>query len=146
MMVFNAEEVLQMAEQIERNGARFYRRAAEFVKDPAVNKLLLELAAWEDGHEKLFASMRARLGEREREKTVFDPEGEGGMYLKAMADGQVFDVRQLDPGEHQRCFGSPCRRCDSPFSPSLCGRLWRRRLRAQKRLRDCSDTKDDKAN
>jgi rubrerythrin len=95
-MVFNAEEVLQMAEQIERNGARFYRRAAEFVKDPAVNKLLLELAAWEDGHEKLFASMRARLSEREREKTVFDPEGEGGMYLKAMADGYVFDVKK-DP-------------------------------------------------
>jgi len=96
MMVFNAEEVLQMAEQIERNGARFYRRAAEFVKDPGVNKLLLELAAWEDGHEKVFASMRVRLGEREREKTVFDPEGEGSMYLKAMADGHVFDVKE-DP-------------------------------------------------
>jgi rubrerythrin len=31
--VFDAEELLQMAEQIERNGARFYRRAAEIVKD-----------------------------------------------------------------------------------------------------------------
>jgi rubrerythrin len=94
MMVFNAEEVLQMAEQIERNGARFYRRAAEIVRDPAVNKLLLELAAWEDGHEKIFASMRARLSEQEREKTVFDPEGEAGLYLKAMADGHVFDAKK----------------------------------------------------
>jgi len=95
-MVFNAEEVLQMAEQIERNGARFYRRAAEIVKDARVNKLLLELAAWEDGHEKIFADMRARLGDREREPTVFDPEHEGGLYLRAMADGHVFDVKK-DP-------------------------------------------------
>ncbi|MBP1727396.1 MAG: putative trifunctional 2-polyprenylphenol hydroxylase/glutamate synthase subunit beta/ferritin, partial [Deltaproteobacteria bacterium] len=75
---------------------KFCRWPNRFLKDPAVNELLLELAAWEDGHEKLFASMRARLGEREREKTVFDPEGEGGMYLKAMADGYVFDVKK-DP-------------------------------------------------
>jgi rubrerythrin len=95
-MVFNAEEVLQMAEQIERNGARFYRRAAEIVKDARVNKLLLELAAWEDGHEKIFAAMRARLSDREREPTVFDPEHEGGLYLRAMADGHVFEVKK-DP-------------------------------------------------
>ncbi len=95
-MVFNAEEVLQMAEQIERNGARFYRRAAEIVKDARVNNMLLQLAAWEDGHEKIFAAMRARLSDREREPTVFDPEHEGGLYLRAMADGHVFDVKK-DP-------------------------------------------------
>jgi hypothetical protein len=37
---FNADEILEMAEQIERNGARFYRKAAELVKDAAVSKLL----------------------------------------------------------------------------------------------------------
>ena len=28
-IVFNADEILEMAEQIERNGAKFYRRASE---------------------------------------------------------------------------------------------------------------------
>jgi rubrerythrin len=93
---FNPDEILAMAEQIERNGARFYRRAAGLVKDPKVGKLLEELAAWEDGHEKVFASMRRSLKDRERQPTAFDPEDETLLYLRAMADGHVFDVR-VDP-------------------------------------------------
>ena len=89
---FNADEIFEMAEQIERNGALFYRRAAELVKDAEVNKLLLKLAAWEDGHERIFASMRADLSNQEREPMAFDPEDETSMYLRAMADGHVFDV------------------------------------------------------
>jgi len=95
---FNADEILAMAEQIERNGARFYRRAAGLVKDVEVSKLLQELATWEDGHEKAFASMRHILKERERKPTTFDPEDETSLYLRAMADGHVFDVR-VDPAE-----------------------------------------------
>jgi rubrerythrin len=95
---FSADEILAMAEQIERNGARFYRRAAGMVKDVEVSKLLQELAAWEDGHEKAFASMRHILKERERKPTTFDPEDETLLYLRAMADGHVFDVR-VDPVE-----------------------------------------------
>ena len=32
---FNADEILAMAEQIERNLAAFYRRAAEVTREPA---------------------------------------------------------------------------------------------------------------
>ena len=90
---FNADEILAMAEQIERNGARFYRRAAGMVKDAEVSKLLQDLAAWEDAHQKAFASMRQILREGERKPTAFDPEDEISLYLQAMADGHVFDVR-----------------------------------------------------
>lgn len=93
---FNADEILAMAEQIERNGARFYRRAAGLIKDFEVSKLLQELAAWEDVHQKAFASMRHILKERERKLSTFDPEDETSLYLRAMADGHVFDVR-VDP-------------------------------------------------
>ena len=93
---FNADEILEMAQQIERNGARFYRRAAELVKDAAVSKLLEDLAVWEDGHERVFTTMRADLAAQEREPRVFDPELETSMYLRAMADGHVFDAR-VDP-------------------------------------------------
>jgi len=95
-MPFNADEVFEMAEQIERNGARFYRAAAE--KFPAVREALLDLAAIEDDHEKIFAAMRGQLSTSEQVPPVFDPDGEAQMYLRAMADGHVFNVK-ADPVE-----------------------------------------------
>ena len=91
-IVYSAEEVLQMAEQIERNGARFYRHAAELPFDEGTRHTLLNLAAMEDRHEETFAAMRARLSEGEREATTFDPYHEMPLYLRAMADRRVFDV------------------------------------------------------
>ncbi|MFC1795127.1 ferritin family protein [Planctomycetota bacterium] len=96
VMPFNADEVFEMAEQIERNGGKFYRAAAE--KFPAVRDLLLTLAAMEDKHEQTFADMRAALSGKELQETVFDPDGQAQMYLRVMADGHVFDVKS-DPAE-----------------------------------------------
>ena len=95
-MPFNADEVFEMAEQIERNGGKFYRAAAK--KFPEVSKLLLDLAAMEDNHQKTFADMRAKLSGTEVQEPVFDPDGQAQMYLRAMADGHVFDVK-ADPAE-----------------------------------------------
>jgi rubrerythrin len=89
---FNADEVFEMAEEIERNGAKFYRRAAEHTSDEDGKKLLTDLAAWEDQHEKLFVSMRADLSGPEMAVTVFDPDDQTAQYLQAMADGHVFDL------------------------------------------------------
>ena len=93
-MPFNTEEVFEMAEQIERNGARFYRTAAE--KFPEVNQLLLELAAMEDKHEKTFAAMRSELSGTEAESPVFDPDDQAKLYLQAMADEHIFNLKS-DP-------------------------------------------------
>jgi rubrerythrin len=95
-MPFNADEVFEMAEQIERNGGRFYRAAAE--KFPTVRELLLKLAEMEDDHEKTFAGMRAELSGKETGETVFDPDGQSQMYLRAMADGHIFNPK-ADPVE-----------------------------------------------
>ncbi len=95
---FNADEIYRIAEEIERNGAKFYRKVASDAEEPGTKPLMLELAAMEDEHEKTFASMRAELSPQERTATVFDPQDEAGMYLQAMADGYVFDVR-ADPSE-----------------------------------------------
>jgi rubrerythrin len=89
---FNADEVLAMAEQIERNGQKFYLRAGEIARDAATGKLLTDLAEWEKGHEHLFASMRAELTEEEKKVTAFDPDGEAELYLRAMADTHVFNA------------------------------------------------------
>jgi rubrerythrin len=93
-MPFNADEVFEMAEQIERNGGRFYRAAA--AKFRTLRKFLLDLAAMEDEHQKTFAAMRAELSEEEVEAPVFDPDGEAQMYLRVMASGHVFDLK-ADP-------------------------------------------------
>jgi len=95
-MPFNADEVFEMAEQIERNGGEFYRAAAK--KFPEVSKLLLELAAMEDKHLKTYEDMRAELSGTEIEQPVFDPDGQAQMYLRVMADSHVFDVK-TDPAE-----------------------------------------------
>ena len=92
---FNADNILEMAEQIERNGAKFYRTSADSVEDPPSKELLKGLAAMEDQHEKTFASMRAALTEKDKELTTFDPENESIRYLKALADSRVFVERQI---------------------------------------------------
>lgn len=96
---FNADEVFEMAEQIERNGARFYRRGAEMAKEEADRELLLSLAAMEDSHVKIFAAMRKELLGPDSSLQDFDPHGEAAAYLHSMADGQVFDLK-ADPVEY----------------------------------------------
>ena len=89
MITFNPDEIFEMAEQIERNGARFYRKAAESAGDES-RSLLEELAAMEDDHEKTFATMRAELSGAEKRPITADPDNESALYLRAMADGKVF--------------------------------------------------------
>ncbi len=96
MITFNADEIYEMAEQIERNGAAFYRKAAETTQGPDLKKVLLDLAAMEDDHEKSFHEMRSKLPDRQRTEEKFDPTGEGALYLHAMVQGKVFDPR-ADP-------------------------------------------------
>ncbi len=88
---FNAEEVFEMAEEIERNGSKFYRASAK--KFPQVGQVLLELAAMEDEHEKTFKAMRQELSGSEVDSPVFDPDNEAEMYLRVMADDHVFDLK-----------------------------------------------------
>ncbi len=85
-ITFNADEIFEMAEQIERNGAKFYREAAEKASDADVKSMLLELATMEDGHETTFANMRKELSEEEKGTTTYDPDNEVAQYLKTVAD------------------------------------------------------------
>lgn len=90
--VFNADEIFQMAEQIERNGAAFYRLAAK--QFPAQQSLLTIIAEQEDAHCAIFSALRRQLASKDREDIVFDPGQEGEAYLRAMADRRVVDVHR----------------------------------------------------
>ena len=93
---FNADEVFEIAEQIERNGAKFYRDVAEKVTEENYKKLLTDLAKMEDEHEQTFKSLRSQLTADEKIQTTFDPEGESERYLRALADTRVFYEKDVD--------------------------------------------------
>jgi rubrerythrin len=94
---FNADDVFEMAEQMERNGGKFYRDAAkEAFLSEAERQMLLELARMEDQHEELFKAMRAELTGDEKAATVFDPTGEAVLYLRALADTRVFFEKEIE--------------------------------------------------
>ena len=87
-VAFSADEVFEMAEQIERRGAAFYREAAGKASSGEVKKMFLDMAEMEDDHLKTFQEMRQDLAGREKETTVFDPDNEAGLYLRALADSK----------------------------------------------------------
>lgn len=103
-ITFNADEIFEIAEQIERNGATFYREAAGNAADADVKAMLLDLAAMEDGHELTFSQMRKELSDAEKESNVFDPDNEVAQYLQTMADfhgteGKVSTTEKLSGNE-----------------------------------------------
>lgn len=93
---FNADEIFEMAMEIERNGAKFYRKAAAGRAGATSKLLLLHLADMEVQHERTFAAMRDLLTTVENASATFDPDDEAALYLRAIADGHVFPVR-VDP-------------------------------------------------
>jgi len=69
---FGASEVLEVAERMERNAVKFYRKAAGACDDPTLSRLFTDLARWERQHVRMFADMRNRLAE---------PNWDGGRYI-----------------------------------------------------------------
>jgi len=94
---FNADEIFEIAQQIELNGAAFYRRAAELSAAPDARALLASLADMETHHERVFAVMRDDLWREDPEwlAKMLDANGasETALYLQAIADGRVFDFK-----------------------------------------------------
>ena len=95
---FNAIEVFEIAERIERNSVKFYRGAAETLSDHDLSQILLSLAKFEKEHEETFANMRKQISNKEWDLITFDPEDEMTLYLQTIADSHIFDLKK-DPGE-----------------------------------------------
>lgn len=93
---FNAFEVFEIAEKIERNAVKFYRRAAELFDDSRTHNMFLQLAEWEAAHEQVFADMRKQLSEQGPELRTFKPENDVVFDAQSMAGLAVFGSR-MDP-------------------------------------------------
>jgi rubrerythrin len=96
-LVYNANDVFEIAKRIERNGAAFYRAAGEVMADAESRDLMANLAEMEVQHEAVFASMQQGLSGTETEETLYDPHDEAYAFLKGMADKYVFNPNE-EPG------------------------------------------------
>lgn len=97
-VTFNAFEVFEIAEKIERNGVKFYRRAAELFDDSRTHNMFLQLADWETTHEQVFADMRNELSRQSPELRTFEPENDVVLDAQAMAGLAVFGIKP-DPSD-----------------------------------------------
>lgn len=93
----NVFEVFDIAEQIEHNGAEFYRKAAEIFVDSEISGLFLRLSEWEMKHKRIFALMKKQLAESNPE-TGKPRTDESLPEKKVMAGLAVFGIRP-DPGD-----------------------------------------------
>ncbi len=102
---FNASEIFEMGIEIEKNGKAFYSEAAKRVSEAEIKKLFGELADWEDQHVTTFEKLKSNLSGQALEETIYDPDNEMHLYLKAAADSHVFlnnaDAKNLAAGCHK---------------------------------------------
>ncbi len=86
--MLNAVEVFKIAEQIERDGAEFYRQAARRFAHGGIHDLFVNLVDWELAHAAAFAAMREQLEKENPLIKVSDPD-----KYKAMAALSEFAIR-----------------------------------------------------
>lgn len=91
-VTLNAFEVFEIAEQIERNGAKFYRKAATIFEDLNIRQIFLRLADWETEHEKTFTDMREQILGSDTASVSFRPD-EALPDPKVMAGLAIFGIR-----------------------------------------------------
>jgi rubrerythrin len=93
-LTFNIDEIFEIAQKIERNGAKFYRKAIQFTDDEKIKQMLADLATMEERHEKTFALMKSRSNVHSQSSSPFDPNNEAVAYLQAFADGYIFNLSE----------------------------------------------------
>ena len=86
----NAFEIFEIAEKIERNGSRFYRKAAELFDDSRTRNMFIRLAEWETSHEQIFADMRNELTAQGPEMSIFEADSDVIFDAQSMAGLAVF--------------------------------------------------------
>lgn len=103
---FSADEVFEMAKNIERNGAAFYKEAAEKITVEDQKKFLIELSQMEESHEKIFQEMQKEFADMEKASHTLEPIEEAILYLKSIADTKVFFKKQIPDSDMKKILAS----------------------------------------
>jgi rubrerythrin len=89
-------EILEIAERIEQNGVKFYRRAAGLCDDARASALFVELAHWEVCHIEIFRKMKERWADDNWQLGDLSPDPVGRSDSQLLAGMAVFAI-QPDP-------------------------------------------------
>lgn len=71
---FSVFEILEIAERVEHNAARFYLKAAELYDATELRDIYYKLANWRAKHEKVLTQRRKEYSEKTGELGTFDPD------------------------------------------------------------------------
>ena len=85
-----SDDVLEIAQRIERNGVRFYIAASQMAGFGAMAASLTNLAEMEARHEKDFSDMRKRLAKGAGGALPLDPGDQTTGYLQQLVAGKFF--------------------------------------------------------
>jgi rubrerythrin len=91
---FSVFEILEIAEQIEHKGAKYYLQTAELFADPEIRDIYYRLATWKAKHEQIWARMRKRFSEKTGQFGVFDPDNYVLSNPEVMAGLTWFGTKQ----------------------------------------------------
>ena len=98
-LFFNEVEAAKIAQNMEKNGLEFYRKAAARTKDVAVRDLFLKLADDEKGHLARFEELEETLQAERRDQAGYVDDHEIAAYIDRLLQTQVFgaagDVARL---------------------------------------------------
>lgn len=94
---FSADEIIEIAQQIERNGIKFYTKAAKQVSSTQACEMFEKLIKMEKEHLDIYSQMQEQFKSK-TEEISYDPENTAAQYLDAMASGKVFSIDE-DPSE-----------------------------------------------
>ena len=94
---FNVFEILEIAEKIDHNGAKFYLKTAEMFDDPELKNIYYMLANWRARHEKILAQRRKRFSEKTGQFGTFDPDNYVLSNPQVMAGLATFTTKPEPP-------------------------------------------------
>jgi rubrerythrin len=99
-------EVFEIAMQVERNGAEFYRKAAKLYDNLLVSEVFNRLSNWEHAHLGTIRKMYARVVQNSWEHGTYRPDRLDTPEANLMAGLAVFGIH-LDPSNelsgHESC-------------------------------------------
>ncbi len=85
-----ADEVFEIAEDIEREGQLFYKRAAERAQTERCRALFLELATAEEDHIKSLRSIRRKMIDDRVDELRHNDDPAVKLYLRHVARGAIY--------------------------------------------------------
>lgn len=91
--LLNISEVYQIAMKIEENGIKFYNSWSKKVKDKKLKDIFLALTEAEVEHKKIFDKMLKEIESYEPKEVYTE---EYFQYLRAYADGLIFDMKEIE--------------------------------------------------